>query len=412
MVPRSSGILYLVESLVPVQRGDPGAILVGVSGFGSARLEGSRWTDTASLTGRTTYYLRYDAQEFPWKESEHVGFVDLASSVRFLRRLWDAARVGARVASEHLRSWILRWCRAGQRVMLVGFSLGAQVVCDAVRRLPKELAHLVDVVLVCGAVADTDEQWKDLEGVSTLVNVWSSSDAVLRWLYPAAVGSGETPAAGLGPLRCRWSRSLDLTDLVGSDHLWAGRNLPRILRIVLGTEWSDLDLPSVAGELDACAVERLCGWTLAVPELWSGLGAALSGDLSQASFLVGSDRWSTEVGDRLPTLLNAGSSAARLASGIRRQDVADRGRLQLEGLTRRWMARGRCPTRPTGRAENPPSDLEVRPPAVPEPPTEELPEPRPRSEDGERRTRPRTGIGTSSPSVASSSGRDRAPTGS
>lgn len=330
-----------MESLVPVFSGGHG-IFVGVSGFGSAKLDGSRWLDAGVLTGRTSYNLSYDAQEFPWDHGgNHPGFIELASSAGELNRLWSRARIGVDPASHHLATWLSRWSSSGRRTLLVGFSLGASVVWQAIRKTPKRYWGLFDVILVSGAIADSERQWEGADSLGSLVNVWSSSDRVLRWMYPRAVPKEETPAAGLGPLQSRHSRSLDLTDMIGVDHLWAGENLPRVLRVVLGTEWSRsvrLRTPVIdLRNLDADSIERLSGWCVSVPEFNDLLGSALSSDVIASEKVLALDSWSRSS-SKLVSLFDASSTVSRLLGSVRDRSVADRSLLHIEGIIRRWVA--------------------------------------------------------------------------
>lgn len=330
-----------MESLVPVFSGDDD-IFVGVSGFGSAKLDGSRWLDAGVLTGRTSYNLSYDAQEFPWDHGgDHPGLIELASSAGELNRLWSRARVGVEPASDHLATWLSRWASSGRRTLLVGFSLGASVVWQAIRKTPRRHWGLFDVVLVSGAIVDSEQQWEGADSLGSLVNVWSSSDRVLRWMYPRAVPKEETPAAGLGPLQSRHSRSLDLTDMIGVDHLWAGNNLPRVLRVVLGTEWSrsaKLHPPAISlRNLDAESIERLSGWCVSVPEFNELLGAALSSEMVSSEKILALDSWSRSS-SKLISLFDASSTVSRLLGLVRDRSVADRSLVHIEGIIRRWVA--------------------------------------------------------------------------
>lgn len=330
-----------MESLTPVFSGSDD-VFVGVSGFGSAKLDGSRWLDAGILTGRTSYSLSYDAQEFPWNhDGHHPGMLQLASSVGELTRLWSRAREGVGPASDHLATWLSRWSSSGRRALLVGFSLGASVVWQAIRKTPKRHWGLFDVVFVSGAIVDSEKQWHGAEGLGSFVNVWSSSDRVLRWMYPRAVPKEETPAAGLGPLQSSCSRSLDLTDMIGADHLWAGENLPRVLRIVFGAEWSRSKFlcppPSGARELDADSIERLSGWCLSVPEFNDFLGAALSSDPEASKSVLALDSWSRSS-SKMISLLDSSSTASRLIGPVRDRSVADRSLVHIEGIIRRWVA--------------------------------------------------------------------------
>lgn len=327
-----------MESLSLVSRGS-GGVLVGVSGFGSAKLDGSRWRDSASITGFTTYHLSYDAQEFPW-DSPNPGLLEVASKAGEISSLWSKARKGAVSASKHLSSWLNRWVEASDlEVVLVGFSLGAEVVWRAIKDIPTQKLRSVTVILVSGAVSSSPEAWNFLGSSGPrVINVWSSSDLVLRWLYPIGSSLKMSEASGTGPIRSPLVRNLDLTDFIGMDHLWAGENLSRIVRLAMGTDWSTspIRVPlSSEKKLSAEAVERLSSWTICVPDLYRILGLAMSGDDSQVSLLVELDEWSIP---RLSSLIKAASSVLSLnSSGVRDRAVADRSIIHIEGIIRRWI---------------------------------------------------------------------------
>lgn len=305
-------------------------------------MAGKRWRDAGVLMSRTTYHLVYDAQEFPWQDTP-PSVVDVAASAAGLKRMWEEARSGAERASIHLSGWLRRWCSSGRRVTVVGFSLGAFVVWEAAKLLPERDREKLDLIFISGAMVDGPDEWRFAGSFSSIVNVWSSSDLVLRWLYPAVVSGTETPAVGLGPISSVHGRNLDLTDLIGTDHLWAGRNIVKILRVVIGVESSATagDFPrSDPSPMTRDQVERLCSWLVVVPDLWDELGRLLEGSPdADAGLLSGVDLWSS--GSRLGPLLNASSTVSRLLTGVRRRDVADRSIVQLEGFIRRWMAQSR-----------------------------------------------------------------------
>lgn len=334
-----------MESLSLVSRGS-GGVLVGVSGFGSAKLDGSRWKDPAVLTGFTTYHLSYDAQEFPW-DSSNPGFFEVASKAGEISSLWSKARKGAVSASRHLSYWLGRWTETSDLdVVLVGFSLGAEVVWRSVRSMPPNRLGSVTMILVSGAVSSSPGAWSFLGSDGPrVINVWSSSDLVLRWLYPIGVSSERFIPSGAGPIRSPLVRNLDLTDFIGMDHLWAGENLSKIVRLAMGTHWATTPIrsqPTTSSEegspekkLSAEAVERLSSWTICVPELHRTLGRAMSGDDSQIPMLAELDKWSIP---RLSSLIKAASSVISLSSmSVRDRSVADRSIVHIEGIIRRWI---------------------------------------------------------------------------
>lgn len=331
-----------MESLVPVILSGKD-VAVGVSGFGSYRTTPSRWTDLGLLTSRTTFQLSYDAQELP----SAVSATTLLSGAPDLYFKWGRARDGAVRAAEHLAVWLGRWTSSGKKVLLVGFSLGAYVVWEAVKRTDRSAWPMLDVILISGALVDSPEQWSGAQDLASLVNVYSSSDLVLKWLYPGGVRSDETPAAGLGPLMLDTAnvQNVDLTDTIGGDHVWAGDNLPAILRTVLGVRWSsgvrEGVLPSALdGEevLTEAQISRLSAWLFCLPDLWDIFGLAMGGDSGAIRTCRGLDRWSLEA-DRLLPLVDAGRSAARLMDSSPRgcDDVSARSLAKISGLILRWL---------------------------------------------------------------------------
>lgn len=241
------------------------------------------------------------------------------------------------MASSHLAHWVDRWCNSSRRVCLVGFSLGADVVWNAVRQVDKRHWPMIDIVLICGATPGTmmGGRWSGCDTFSSVVNVWSSRDAALNFLYPTVVPFSEVPAAGVGPVLAPGIRNVDLTDLIGMDHTWASKNIPRILRVVLGSSLSP-PLPEVVSTsgMDAAAVERLCGWSFAVPDLWWKLGQVLDGRMDSRE-IQAFDPWSLE-GDRLMSLFSAASTSISLSG--RPSSSSDRSRLQIDGIIRQWMS--------------------------------------------------------------------------
>ena len=61
------------------------------------------------------------------------------------------------MASSHLAHWVDRWVKFSRRVCLVGFSLGADVVWNAVRQVDKRHWPMIDIVLICGATPGNDD---------------------------------------------------------------------------------------------------------------------------------------------------------------------------------------------------------------------------------------------------------------
>lgn len=361
-----------MESLVRVREGSDD-IAVGISGFGSAEVGPDRWEEIADLTGRTTYFLRYDAQQLPWPAGGSVTWG--WDVVPELRRRFSRAREGAELAAEYLYRWLLRWTGSGRRVLVVGFSLGAYCAWLAIRRLPEPLRRRVDLVMMSGALVDDPSAWEGIEGVGTVVNAWSRDDLALKYAYPRVVGSDETPAAGLGPLSVGPLPNLvevDVTDLVGVDHLWGSRNTVRMVRMCLACLWGLVPGPDVPlgarvvsddlGHVEAPvtfigsrkqdggkatlsqdSISRLVRWTCVLPDLWLDLGRALGGDPDATRRMRDLDAWSLESSGRLSTLLDGGWMVTSTASVRFGPEIARRSRDVLAGLLRQWLSRSFAP---------------------------------------------------------------------
>ena len=294
------------QELEVLQRGNED-IAVGVSGFGSASLPVNRWTPIGELTGRTTFTLVYEAQ------SLSMPSISVAFAIE-LQRKWMKARESAKDTSRYLAHWIRRWSEGEREILLVGFSLGAYVVWEAVREATKSGPRKnIDVILLQGAIADKPATWDATDRIRRLVNVYSREDAVLRRLYPLGVSSGETPAAGLGPLSVKRENVLevDIGSLAGRDHLWGSQNLDRLIRTSLGCLWSRgtdacrahaYDVMEVGGALTSQEYLRLLRWVVADTSLVAEVGRALRGDIAATSRLKRLDAWARESAERSETL--------------------------------------------------------------------------------------------------------------
>lgn len=335
-----------MESLRPVAKGDSD-IAVGISGFGSAKVGKSRWKELAILTGRTTYYLQYDAQELPWSTDEDPP--PIASVYWDVMDRWQRAREGALNASSYLATWLERWARAGRKILVVGFSLGAFAAWNAVRQVPDDLKPQIQLVMISAAVGDTIPTWDGISSLSSVTNLYSTRDAALLYVYPRGVDTDETPAAGLGPLIVSPLpnlRNVDITDIVGWDHLRASKILPRLTKIALGCMWSSEVIPSAYCEplemplevvpLSARELSRLLRWTVIDDSLWLSMARAMDGDKRAIHRMRLLDRWSLEDG-RLHGLMSAGATVEALLDSPYAPDVALRGRAVLAGLIRNWI---------------------------------------------------------------------------
>lgn len=336
-----------MESLVKVSSGDDD-VAIGISGFGSARVGVERWKDLANITGRTTFYLKYDAQTLPWPAGG-----DIVWTPRIYREMvsrWSSARTGALVAADYLSKWLTRWARAGRKILVVGFSLGAYTAWKAVQAVPDDLKGQIELVMLSAAIGDQRHTWTGLENVSSVVNGYSALDLSLKYLYSHVVDSDETPAAGLGPLIIGDLPNLynvDLTDMIGHDHLWGSTNIMRLVRIALGCMWGSgfdgklcVPLDEVAAArgraLPLTSVQRLLRWTLIDAELWDMLGSAMDGDPESIVVMSHLDRWSL-ASNRLLTLMDAGSTVSTLDSSRLGAYSASRSREVLRGMLWFWL---------------------------------------------------------------------------
>lgn len=336
-----------MESLIRVAPGDDD-VVVAISGFGSANVGGERWRELASLTGRTVFHLKYDAQELPWKEES--GPIWPIALYHEMKIRWEEARSGARIAAKYLAPWLTRWASSGRRILIVGFSLGAYVALEALKLVSDDLKGNIDFIMMSGALVDSHENWGGSEHLHHIVNLFSYEDMVLRYLYPMAVDDDETPAAGLGPLVISDSSNVDnvdFTDLIGRNHLWGSRNIDRLFRAALTCLWSSCCSGSVcspsSGSFDVAISEdssqRLYRWTVVDPEFWSLLALGLDGDAEAVSRLQKLDSWSLQD-FRLSALLDAGSSSVILiGTSDAGRHTALRGLNTLSGLIHYWVDR-------------------------------------------------------------------------
>lgn len=351
-----------MERLIPITPDLPSTdeydIVVGISGFGSGKADPSRWTLLADMTGRTAFNMHYDAQDLPFPAGTALPptFRPLPALLIDLKMRWDRARKGGKIAAEYLAGWLRRWTEQDRRVLVIGFSLGGYVAWEAVKIAP---SPLIDVVLISAAIGDNPEQWRTVDEIGTLFNLYSSDDMILKYLYPRSVSSDETPAAGLGPLQApddvlSMIHSVDVTDIIGKDHFWASSHLPELVRLAIGCYYShansldectiDLDqAPNLA--VPAPILERSLRWMVTDPDLWHLLGLALSGDAEAARRVRQLDEWATsEAASRLPPLYEAGLSSSYLWTFAKTgcgSPTALRSAEYLAGLLRAWIQPGK-----------------------------------------------------------------------
>jgi pimeloyl-ACP methyl ester carboxylesterase len=338
------------EGLVKLRDGSDD-IAVCISGFGSAKADSDRWLPVFEITGRTTFVVKYDAQEFPWADGDVPrGVGDLIRVGAELHDRWARARLAAIGISDCLAGWIQRWTDAGRRVLVVGFSLGGLVAWKACRKVASER---VDLVMISAAIGDRPETWEGIENLGKVINLYSSHDVVLKHLYPHGVGGDETPAAGLGPI-CSSSTNVDnvdVTDRVGRDHLWASKNLGSLIRIAVGYMCGGVSsgvcfsvpkegIPERQVRLPLDVIERSYRWMCTDPRLWSIFGNAILEDPESVSYCLALDRWATSDPERFPVLSALGISVSSLSRSRHGRASALRSYRELSGLLRLWMSSG------------------------------------------------------------------------
>ena len=304
-------------------------IAVCASGFGSAWMGPERWQLVHELTGYTTMTVVYSAQILPRVD---------ANPLDYLTRLYarfHAAQAAALRAGAFLASWIDRWLGQGRRVLLVGFSLGGALVYEAARR-----AHgPVDVVAICAAHPDEPKSWAGLEG-SAICNAYSTADTALRFLYPLA--AGDILAAGTRPILQGRPHvvNLDLTPVVGGDHIELSKDLGPALRLSLAALYGGrpiFDVPPPPDLVGLHPAAPSAPWSLLEHdlELRPWVRSAAAGESLEAS------TWARAVSPWLREhqnpLLSLSQSYAELASLD--SEMAALGVLELLGLGRIWMIR-------------------------------------------------------------------------
>jgi len=198
----------------------------------------------ANWTGRTTFVLQYDAQELPWSNDFEAGVDEAAMpsqglpSVDALVELawrWKDAYKHSIEASEFLSSWLQRWTRGGRRVLVAGFSLGARVGWNSVQQSPD---GRIEAMLILGALGNSASTWRSLPDVGRVLNVWSSRDRVLSWVYPQGVPKEECVATGVAPVHvqdCPHMLNIEVSDLV-KGHGEASRRLSSLVDLLMAVE--------------------------------------------------------------------------------------------------------------------------------------------------------------------------------
>lgn len=142
---------------------------------------------------------------------------------------WADAKRNAAANGGTLADWLVEWAETdGRPTHLIGYSLGAQVSCEALRTLDSDgRAGVPASVTLLGAAVPGDSvtlagrYGPAIDAVEGPVsNFHSMNDRVLRWMYRAAertraVGSHGVHGGGTVP---SGYRDVDVTDLVADHH--------------------------------------------------------------------------------------------------------------------------------------------------------------------------------------------------
>ena len=326
-------------------------IAIGISGFGSLKCDPYDWHFMGPFTGRTTYSLRYDAQEIPFDMSQSAfgNLKEAWMNYDQLKYRWMCARLAGAAAAEFLRDCIEQWIEEGRKVIVVGFSLGGWVAWEACKGIPSKD---VDCVLLSAAVSTRPESWNEcgVERMGSVVNVYSNDDRVLKSLYPHAEPLDCT-AAGLQPVAHNGVKNIDMTDFIGVDHSKGSAtrgHAYKLFRCAMAHICSNRPLePMLAkfagldGDWEYLPLSlycRLSRWAVVDGELWEILGDALGGDKGAIDMCIRLDAWSFHH-VRLPYLIDMGLAAMAIFRSHHDKTYTYRSYKEISGLLRAWIER-------------------------------------------------------------------------
>ena len=142
---------------------------------------------------------------------------------------WAEAKRNATANGGTLADWLVEWADTdGRPIHLIGYSLGAQVSCEALRTLDSD-GHAdvpASVTLLGAAVPGDSVTLAGRYGAAIdsadgpVGNFYSGNDRVLRWMYRAAErtrAAGSHGVHGGGAVPSGY-RDVDVTDLVADHH--------------------------------------------------------------------------------------------------------------------------------------------------------------------------------------------------
>ena len=139
-----------------------------------------------------------------------------------IKKNWNAARHEAIISGCLLGEYLLynrpKWTK--KKLILVGFSLGAQIIINALETAGASNRVIADEVYLYGGAAPICAHWPSIaSGVRKVIhNHFSCNDKILREVYPLAVESYNRNAIGCYPIHStsRKIRDWDVTEYIFS----------------------------------------------------------------------------------------------------------------------------------------------------------------------------------------------------
>ncbi|KAI1205066.1 DUF726-domain-containing protein [Annulohypoxylon truncatum] len=160
---------------------------------------------------------------------------------------WYVANQRAQKAGEVLADAIINKAQGERPVTLVGYSLGAKVICVCLQQLAERRAFgLVENAIILGApVPSNSADWRRFRSVVTgrIVNAYSTKDYILAFL--SRTSSIQFGVAGLSPvLDVKGVENVEVGDLVNGHTLYRHATAPILKRI----GFEDLDFQELGHE--------------------------------------------------------------------------------------------------------------------------------------------------------------------
>jgi len=209
--------------------------VVAISGFLSQDADNvGAWEAIGdSFENPRSYALAWASATMPEPDDWPDGLVEAGQFAADMLGKWTQATDQTEKTGTELTKQLMKEHFGDRPVSLVGFSLGCDVIYEALSRMnPDELEQRIEnVVLMGGAVRGSGTEWDRIAQsvAGDFVNVYSENDFVLSKVYSTV--ERETPI-GLGEYPEGFDSSeiveVDVSESVGS-HLWYRSNLEDIL---------------------------------------------------------------------------------------------------------------------------------------------------------------------------------------